>query len=112
MLGINWLFSPTLGVAYTPVWSRFQETFGEDPHLGSTMGSALIQGIQEIDPNGLPHQTAACMKHFIGYSAPINGRDRSPVYLPLRFLKQIFQPVFQHAVDSGVLTAMEGYHEV
>jgi hypothetical protein len=35
------------------------------------------------------------------------------VYLPQRFLKQIFQPVFAKAVaDGGVLTAMEGYHEV
>jgi beta-glucosidase len=111
--GIPWLFSPVLGISFSPLWPRFEETFGEDPYLASRLGVAMIKGIQDITHDGgIPYRAAACMKHFIGYSAPINGHDRSPVFLPDRFLHQIYQPIFESAIQAGVLTAMEGYHEV
>ena len=31
--GINWLFSPLLGISLSSSWSRVYETFGEDPKL-------------------------------------------------------------------------------
>ena len=41
------------------------------------MGAALIDGIQEVvEDGGIPARAAACMKHFIAYSDPINGHDR------------------------------------
>ena len=44
--GLNWLFSPLLGLALQPRWSRVYETFDEDPLLVGSMASHLIQGIQ------------------------------------------------------------------
>lgn len=111
--GIPWVFSPVLGIASQPLWARFYETFGEDPHVASVMGAALVQSYQQ-DPgdNGFPERIAACMKHFIAYSDSKNGHDRSPVQLPHRILKQMYADQFQAAVDAGVLTAMESYQEV
>lgn len=31
--GINWIFSPIVGIGIQPFWSRIYETFGEDPFL-------------------------------------------------------------------------------
>jgi beta-glucosidase len=112
--GIPWLFSPVLGLALNPLWARFWETFGEDPYLAARMGEALVVGMQADDgyEDSVPPRAAACMKHFIAYSDPSTGHDRAPVQLPDRILKELYLPSFQAAVDAGVLTAMEGYHEV
>lgn len=119
--GIPWIFSPVLGLGLQPLWARFAETFGEDPYLAATMGAKIIEGLQydwnqEYAPtdntNGIPRQTAACMKHFIAYSMPEDGHDRSAVQLPDRYLRQLYIPSFQAAINAGVLTAMESYQEV
>ena len=111
--GIPWLFSPVLGLALSPLWPRFWETFGEDPYLAARMGEELVRGIQtESTSATFPSAAAACMKHFIAYSNPSTGHDRSAVQLPDRVLKELFLPAFQAAIDAGVLTAMEAYHEV
>lgn len=136
--GIQWLFAPVLGLGLHPLWARFPETFGEDPYLAAQMGKAVIDGIQSFDSNevpgdssaaakaqgkrlraqgannteGVPARAAACMKHFIAYSYPVNGHDRSPVLLPDRMVRQLYMPSFQAAIDTGVMTAMESYQEV
>lgn len=130
--GIQWLFAPVLGLGLHPLWARFPETFGEDPYLAAQMGKATIDGIQYSEDSvaakkyrnlrtdadvgaetqGVPAKAAACMKHFIAYSFPVNGHDRSPVLLPDRMVKQLYMPSFQAAIDTGVMTAMESYQEV
>jgi beta-glucosidase len=110
--GIPWLFAPVLGLALQPLWSRFEETFGEDPYLASVMAASVIKGMQApVDDQGIPSVAAACMKHFIAYSDPVDGHDRSPVLLADRVMQQLYRPAFQAAIDAGVLTAMESYNE-
>ena len=41
--GIFWNFAPVLDVARQPLWSRFFETFGEDPYLVSTLGVTAVR---------------------------------------------------------------------
>lgn len=111
--GVPWIFAPVLGLGLQPLWARFPETLGEDPHTAAVLGAAVIKGLQAVPGDGgWPRQAAACMKHFIAYSLPTNGHDRAPVQLPDRVLKQLYLPSFQAAVDAGVLTAMESYNEV
>eukprot|EP00953_Heterococcus_sp_UTEX-ZZ885_P039268 20128-Heterococcus_DN1.PRE.2 len=43
---LPWLYSPIIGLAHSQLWSRVYETFGEDPLLAATMGTAMINGIQ------------------------------------------------------------------
>src|SRR6185437_13105165 len=72
--GIRWDFSPVLDVGRQPLWPRFGETFGEDVYVVKTMGVATIRGYEGKDLTQ-PISVASCMKHYLGYSVPANGKD-------------------------------------
>ncbi|MEY4330864.1 MAG: hypothetical protein RL609_1612 [Bacteroidota bacterium] len=115
--GIPWNFSPVLDVGRVPTWSRFFETYGEDPYLCSVLGKACINGYQGMfgkDNNGEidEYHVAACMKHFLGYSGARTGKDRTPAYLSDIQLKEIYRPSFQAAIDEGALTVMINSGEI
>lgn len=103
--GIRWNFDPVVDIGRNPLWSRFPETFGEDVYLVKVFGSSAISTYQG-DDIGKPINVAACMKHFIGYSDPRSGKDRTPAYIPEIQLREYFLPGFQAAVDAGVATVM------
>ena len=108
---IPWTFSPVLGVGRQPVWSRFWETFGEDTYVANKLGKALVKGYQGDDISDTT-KVAACMKHFLAYSAPETGKDRTPVRLSERRLREIYLPPFREAVNAGVATAMINSGEI
>lgn len=109
--GIPWDFNPVLGLGRQPLWARFFETFGEDVYLTSELGSTYIKGLQR---NSLADNTSilACMKHYMGYSFPLNGMDRTPAWIPERELREKFLVPFAKAVESGVLTVMVNSSEI
>jgi len=109
--GIPWNFNPVLGVGRHPLWSRLWETFGEDPYLVGVMGKAYVEG-QEGRNVADSNQVAACMKHYLGYSYPRTGTDRTPAWIPDRQLREIFVPPFQAAVDAGVHSVMVNSSEI
>lgn len=109
--GIRYNFSPVLDVGRNQQWSRFGETFGEDVYLVSKMGLASINGYEGNDVSS-PYHVASCMKHFIGYSVPENGRDRAPAYIPEIVLREYFLPPFDSAVKAGAHTLMVNSAEV
>ena len=82
--GIPWNFNPVLGVGRNQLWPRLWETFGEDYYLVSMMGEAYVKGIEGDHNNiGNVDKAAACIKHYIGYSVPLSGKDRTPAWIPL-----------------------------
>jgi beta-glucosidase len=103
--GVPWNFSPVLDLGRQPLWSRFFETLGEDPLLASQLGAEMVRGYQGINPADST-RVAACMKHFVGYSLPRSGRDRTPAWIPERQIKELYLPSFKAAVDAGALTVM------
>ena len=105
--GIPWNFSPVLDVARDARWPRFWETFGEAPQLVSDMGVAMVKGYQEG-----PAPIAATLKHYVGYSRPLTGKDRTPAWIPERQLRQIFLPPFAAAIDAGAASIMVNSGEV
>lgn len=110
--GIPWNFNPVIDVARNPLWSRVFETFGEDTYLVSELGVAYVQGHRANgDLNGVPdlrnrNNTAVCLKHFLGYSATLNGRDRTPAYFSEKDIREIYLPPFTAAVKAGGETVM------
>ena len=105
--GIPWNFSPVLDMGRDPRWPRFWETFGEDVKLVSDMGESMVKGYQEG-----PMPFAATLKHFLGYSTPWSGKDRTPAYIPERQLREIFLLPFQKSVDAGALSVMINSGEI
>ncbi|MDF2776159.1 MAG: beta-glucosidase, partial [Geminicoccaceae bacterium] len=119
--GIAWNFSPVLDVGRHPAWPRFYETFGEDPYVASVMGRESVLGNQR-DPfpaiNALLGTNAArpgvggrvfvaaSAKHFLGYSMPLSGKDRTTAWIPERELREIFLPPFRAAIQAGISTVM------
>ncbi|MFQ5447597.1 MAG: glycoside hydrolase family 3 N-terminal domain-containing protein [Saprospiraceae bacterium] len=103
--GIPWSFSPVLDIGRDPRWPRFWETLGEDTYLASRMAEAIIRGYQGSALSNR-NTVAACMKHFLGYSFPLTGKDRTQAWIPERQLKEYFTPTFQAAIDAGALTVM------
>ena len=49
---------------------------------------------------------AACLKHFIGYSDPKSGKDRTNSWIPEHYLREYHLPAFEAAVKSGAMTVM------
>jgi beta-glucosidase len=103
--GIPWSFSPVLDVGRKQNWPRYWETFGEDPYLASVMGTAFVRGLQGEDISGRT-SVAASLKHYVGYSFPLNGRDRTPALIPEYYLREYFLPTFASAVHAGARTVM------
>ncbi|ETO67923.1 hypothetical protein F444_15205, partial [Phytophthora nicotianae P1976] len=104
--GVPWVFGPVLDLMHNPLWPRVYETFGEDPHLASVMGSAIIRGMQSNN------QTAACMKHWIGYSWNPTGHDKDGVTISdFDLMNSYFLP-FKAGIDAGLLSGMENYISV
>eukprot|EP00644_Phytophthora_capsici_P011940 jgi/Phyca11/15235/fgenesh1_pg.PHYCAscaffold_12_\ len=101
--GVPWVFGPILGISRNPLWARTFETFGEDPHLNSIMGDAIIRGLQSNN------HTAACMKHWIVYPKTPSGHDKDAVTVSDYDMMNYFFPPFKAAVDAGVISAMENY---
>lgn len=99
--GIPWNFAPVLDIGRDPRWPRFWETFGEDVKLVGDMGESMVRGFQEG-----PVKVAATLKHYLGYSTPWSGQDRTPAYIPERQLREWFLPPFAQAVEAGAMTVM------
>lgn len=104
--GIPWNFSPVLDLGRQPLWSRHFETLGEDPVLGTQMGVALVEGYQGKGAKVDDFHAAACLKHFVGYSASFTGRDRTPAFIPEKYMQELYLPAFKAAVEKGALTLM------
>jgi beta-glucosidase len=109
--GIPWTFSPVLDLGRQPLWPRFWETFGEDPYLAKVMGVAFVRGVEGDDVSSSKH-VATSLKHYVGYSFPLTGRDRTPAWIPENYMREYFLPTFAAAVKAGARTIMVNSAEV
>ncbi len=110
-LGMAWNFAPVLDLGKNAYWPRLYETFGEDPLVCGSMGAAFIRTYQN-PAHSAPYRLAACAKHFIGYSDPKSGWDRTPAEIPDQIMYEYHLPPFKSAIDAGVLTVMVNSGEV
>lgn len=105
--GASWIFSPVMDLGVDPRWPRFWETFGEDPYLAAITGKAFITGAQGANNTiGASNHVATCLKHFMGYSQPRTGKDRTPALIPSNMLREYHLVPFKKAIDAGALTVM------
>lgn len=104
---VPWTFSPVLDLGIDARWPRIWETFGEDPYLTSAMAVEIVKGYQGNDPNNIDkYHVSACAKHYLGYSVPVSGKDRTPAIISENVLREYHLPSFQAAVNAGLTTLM------
>ena len=106
-VSVPWTYSPTVDLGRDARWPRIWENFGEDCYLTSEMGKAMVYGFQGEDPNNIDqYHIATSMKHFMGYSVPWTGKDRTPAYIsPANLREKHFAP-FLAGLQAGALTVM------
>jgi len=104
-------WSPNINIFRDPRWGRGQETYGEDPFLTGTLGTAFIQGVQGPDPD---HPKAvATSKHFAVHSGPESQRHTFDAVVSNRDLEETYLPAFRKTVvDGHVKSLMCAYNAI
>ncbi len=104
-------WSPNINIFRDPRWGRGQETYGEDPFLTGTMGTAFIRGVQGPDPD---HPIAiATSKHFAVHSGPESQRHTFDAVVSNRDLEETYLPAFRKTVvDGQVKSVMCAYNAI
>ncbi len=113
--GENYALTPVLDLAREPRWGRTEETYGEDPYLGSRMGVAAIRGLQGVtcgQPIDNEHVIATA-KHFAVHGHPEAGTNCAPANFSERDIRENYLPAFRAAVvEAGVASVMASYNEI
>ncbi len=104
-LGHHWIFAPITDLGNNPKFARFYETAGEDPYLAAELGKAFVEGLQD-NPETAPYRQAATVKHFLGYSDPKSGWDRTPAQISDQSLHEFHVPPFLVPMEAGAMTVM------
>lgn len=102
--GVPYSFSPVLDLGTNPMWPRIWEGYGEDPYLISELGVAFVKGAQE--PLGSKEKISVSLKHYMGYSDPKYGKDRTNAWIPEHYLREYHLPPFAAAVKAGARNVM------
>jgi beta-glucosidase len=103
-------WTPNINIFRDPRWGRGQETYGEDPFLTATMGTAFVKGLQGNDPHYL--KAAATAKHFAVHSGPEATRDKFDAVVDEKDLRETYLYAFHALVSNGVESVMAAYNRV
>ena len=83
--GIPWSFSPCRH-GRTFVASLLGGRLAEDPYL-ATVWAWLSCAEWRANDVSSPNHVATSLKQYMGYSLPLNGRDRTPAWIPENYLR-------------------------
>jgi beta-glucosidase len=102
--GVPWTFSPVLDLGTNPVWPRMWEGYGEDPFLISELGVQFVKAVQE--PLGNKEKLIVSLKHYMAYSDPKSGKDRTDAWIPEHYLREYHLPPFVAAINANARNVM------
>ncbi len=104
-LGHRWILSPIGDLGCNPLWPRIFETYGEDPYLTSELCRVQIRA-RKNNSEIAPYKQVGCAKHFLAYSDPRAGWDRTPTDISTQTLYEKHIPPFKVIIDEGVEAVM------
>ncbi|MBR2128573.1 MAG: glycoside hydrolase family 3 C-terminal domain-containing protein [Bacteroidales bacterium] len=106
-MDVRWVFSPVMDLGRNPVWPRQWESWGEDAYLQTVMSETETRAIQGEDRDNIGmNNTAACIKHYLGYGVPVTGKDRTPAIIPDYELRERYFRPFEACIKAGALSLM------
>jgi len=104
-------WTPNINIFRDPRWGRGQETYGEDPYLTATMGTAFVKGLQGDDPHYL--KASATAKHYAVHSGPEATREHFDAVVDEKDLRETYLYAFHALVTNGkVESVMSAYNRV
>lgn len=106
-LGLSF-WTPNINIFRDPRWGRGQETYGEDPFLTASMGTAFVMGLQGNHPKYL--KASACAKHYVVHSGPEESRHRFNALPDEIDFRETYLPAFKRLVDADVEAIMCAYN--
>jgi beta-glucosidase len=93
------IWSPNINIFRDPRWGRGQETYGEDPFLTASLGTAFVKGIQGNDPHY--YRAIATPKHYAVHSGPESTRHEANVDPTPHDLWDTYLPAFRATITEG-----------
>ncbi len=94
--GITHTLAPVLDISRDSRMGRQGETYGEDPVLAASMGTAYTKGIQG-------EGSEAVAKHFMGFHNSEGGIHGADSRTPGRLMEEVYGKPFQAAISEGNL---------
>ena len=111
--GLHVTFSPMTDLVRDPRWGRVLESFGESPWLDSRMAEAYVRGYQGADGDlSRPGRMSACDKHFVGYGAPVAGREYNHAELSEHTVREFHLPPKIAAIKAGTACVMPAFQSL
>ena len=99
--GITHVFALVLDISRDSRMGRQGETYGEDPVLVSSLGSAYTRGCQKYETAG--RKTESVAKHFLAFHNSAAGIHGANSDTPARLLEEIYGKPFQAAITEADL---------
>jgi len=114
--GIWWNYAPVLAVVQDIRWGRTYESYGQDPELVASLGSAYLRGLQGEDLAG-PLTVLGTPKHFAGdggvawgsSSHPSYDIDRGDTKVDEDTLRAVHLAPYENALEAGAQSIMVSY---
>ena len=111
--GSQQCLTPVLDIARDPRWGRTEETYGEDPYLGSHIAVAAVRGFQGTGGFIDKSHVIATAKHFAVHGEPEGGTNTAPGNYSERVIREYFLKPFEAAVKEAKLQSiMASYNEI
>lgn len=109
--GGNVCYGPVLDIVRELRWSRVEESYGEDPFLGSSMARAAVRGMQG---SSLRDDTSviATLEAFVGPGDSEGGHNLAPVHAGIRELEDVYLPPFKAGIDEGARSITSAYNSI
>jgi beta-glucosidase len=115
--GVPWIFAPAVSVPQDIRWGRTYEGFSEKTDLVSRLGTAQLQGFQNVDgvPDlSHPSTVLASVKHFVGDGGTTWGSsttknwimDQGVTEVDEATLRTVHLPPFIDAISAGARNIM------
>ena len=105
------IWSPNINIFRDPRWGRGQETYGEDPFLTATLGTAFVNGLQGDNPKYF--RTIATPKHYAVHSGPESTRHKANIDPTPHDLWDTYLPAFRATiVDAKANSIMCAYNAI
>jgi len=90
---------PLANSGHHPCWGRAQETYGEDPHLITTMGTAITLAMQN-ETNGFL-QLSSVTRHYLGFHGATDLPNSGEEWVTMQWLRDQHLPAYESYITVG-----------